>query len=330
MRRCLLMLIICCTTTLQAQQNLVPNPSFEEYLECPISSGQLWSVPPWEKFGTGGVNFYHECGTSCCGIPENDLGGGQARTGEAYISIATVYNNHAMAPLFSESQFLGTTLTEPLVVGKRYRATFFLMLVDSARFAGKNVGAHFSIGRPVDVNWDANVEAAHLLSLTPQVRYEEEDFLSDKNSWMSISGSFTANGGEDYITIGNFDGYANSDTLNLNDGGVYPSIGYWEGAYYVIDDVSVIEDTAWTGISGSSATTFNLWPNPANDVIYIETNGQQNMEVQIYDMAGRQVLATQLHASKQTMRIGHLPSGKYMALLKHNGSEIIQKHLLKQ
>jgi hypothetical protein len=263
-----------------------------------------------------------------CGVPENDLGGGAARTGEAYISIATVYNNHAMAPLFSESQFLGTTLTEPLVMGKRYRATFFLMLTDSARFAGKNVGAHFSIGRPVDVSWGANIEAAHLLTLIPQVRYEEEDFLEDKRSWMSISGSFTANGGEDYITIGNFDGYANSDTLNLHDGGVYPSIGYWEGAYYVIDDVSVIDVDSLVGIGETQPATIGIYPNPAQEYLIVETEQRHSGTVRLLDMAGRQVAVPiySQNTEKWHVDIANIPPGIYL-LEVHNkdGRKAVQK-----
>jgi hypothetical protein len=190
-------------------------------------------------------------------------GGGYARTGQAYVDIGMVHNNHTHT-LSLEGNFLGSGLNAPLEEGKKYMVEFYLSLFDSARFAGRNIGIHFSVGMPVDVSWTASVKTAHLLSLTPQVRYEG-DFLTDKEGWMPIVGSFIAQGGEKYITIGNFDGYANSDTLNLYEGGVIDGFGlyntdYWEVAYYFIDDVSVVEDTSYhVGIENQLSMGNGQW-----------------------------------------------------------------------
>ena len=63
-----------------AQSNLVPNPSFEEFTNCPDGRGQIGYVLGWEKVGGGGiVDYFHECGTGCCWLYDNVAGGGSFR-----------------------------------------------------------------------------------------------------------------------------------------------------------------------------------------------------------------------------------------------------------
>jgi hypothetical protein len=133
-------------------------------------------------------------------------------------------------------------------------------------------------------------------------------FLTDKVGWMKIEGEFTAAGGENYLTIGNFDGYANSDTLNLNEGGTQPSICYWSHAAYYIDDVSVTEiDTTLeyeeaeeerepNEAVGVGQLTINneqltIWPNPSNGEVYLsyQNMAAKTLQWQVTDMAGRRV-----------------------------------------
>ena len=55
------------------QQNLVPNPSFEEHSECPDEPRKIAFAYPWHNV-LGSCNYFHECGTNEYGIPFN-LGG---------------------------------------------------------------------------------------------------------------------------------------------------------------------------------------------------------------------------------------------------------------
>jgi hypothetical protein len=73
-----------------------------------------------------------------------------------------------------------------------------------------------------------------------------------------------------------------------------------------------------------------IHPNPARDVLTIETSQGQEMSVGLYDMAGRQVLSSVLHSSKQTIGIGHLPAGVYVAVLREKGVAVARRKLVKQ
>ena len=72
-------LFIANVSILFGQENLVPNPSFEEHSDCPFSGGQMWMTTAWHKVGGfGGISYYNECGTGNYGIPIN-IGGGSTQ-----------------------------------------------------------------------------------------------------------------------------------------------------------------------------------------------------------------------------------------------------------
>ena len=171
-----------------------------------------------------------------------------------------------------------------------------------------------------------------MLNLEPQIRYEG-GFLTDKENWTRISGAFIAEGGESYLTIGNFDGYFNSDTLNLHEGGVYPTVGYWEVAYYYIDDVSVVEDTSYhVGVNEPMAIgneQLAIYPTPVKDVLTVETTGR-DLTFELLDIQGKAILWQQLLASPQTMNVSHLPAGVYVAVLRQQGMAVARRKVIIQ
>jgi len=80
----------------------------------------------------------------------------------------------------NESQMIGVEMTEPLIISSRYNVQFFVSLMDSSWYAIRNMGVHFSEDAPPD-----NIES--LLNLIPQIEYDGDAFLNDKEGWMRIS-----------------------------------------------------------------------------------------------------------------------------------------------
>lgn len=307
-----------------AQNNLVPNFSFEDTLTCPYAPGQLWITSGWEKVGGGGSIIYcNSCSSeTCCSVPANSAGYEYARTGQAYVLLGLLYNNHTF-PGFIEGNFIGIELSETLTSGKTYEVEFFLSLMDSARFACKNLGVHFSLSQPIN-------DIDTILSLVPQIDYDG-DFLTEKVGWTKIEGSFVADGGEQYMTIGNFDGAQFSDTLNLNHGGTDPTIEYWEVAYYFLDDVSVVEDTsiqvASTWLSGPS---FSLYPNPANEQLMVEVSSHQQGVMVMFDASGRAVLSQQITSDRLHLDVSLLGSGIYTVSLQSEEGVLRKKIVIQR
>jgi hypothetical protein len=63
-------------------------------------------------------------------------------------------------------------------------------------------------------------------------------------------------------------------------------------------------------INNENSMTFNVYPNPANDFINIETNNNydSNFKISIYNSLGIKVIET---SNENTINIEDLPSGMY-------------------
>jgi hypothetical protein len=299
-----------------AQSNLVPNPSFEEFEGCPYNSGAIWRAEPWVSV-RGSVDYYHECGINGWGVPISWGGGIYARTGQAYIGLAACASPIAATnPLFSNAQeFAGVGLISPLQAGLNYRVEFFASLIDVSCYAIKNIGVHLSIDQPPP-------DIGYLINLSPQVKYEGKDFLADKEDWIRIEGMFTAQGGESFITIGNFNDDDSTDTLAvscIDSGHAY--------AAYFIDDVSVIPVDSLVGLGGQLSMgneQLSIHPNPASEYLIIESESSIGT-LRMMDMAGREVLSVALHSQRQSIDVAGIPAGVYVAVLEENRAVLARR-----
>lgn len=88
-----------------------------------------------------------------------------------------------------------------------------------------------------------------------------------------------------------------------------------------------------TGIaSNESKNNFQLYPNPANDIIRVKYNFDTNADLIIYDITGKMVRRESLTAgqSDYTLSIADLKTGVYFYSL-NNGKEIVSmKKLIKK
>lgn len=295
----------------------MPNPSFEDYTQCPITNGWIWVTEPWTAV-YGGVSYYHECGSNGFGVPVNEAGWQYARTGKAYIGCSMwAY------PSTYEGQFPGVSLASELITGKKYKVELYVSLLDSVWYSVKNIGVYFSQSQP-----PSNINT--LLNYEPQVQYTGAEYLYNKEGWTKIEGSFYADGGEQFMTIGNFDGHNNSDTAFVPGGGIPPlnAPGYYKIAGYYIDDVSVTLDTT-TGVNEIEQTTFEVYPNPAKEKITIETADHRPQTiVKLFDITGREVLITSLTASRTTIDVSGFAGGIYTAVLLEDGVAVGRRKII--
>lgn len=221
--------------------NLVYNPSFEEYRECPRkidALGTLTIVDAWYQPTAGSADYYNVCGSRDCGVPKNKLGVQDAHSGNGFCGIYCSKTDYR--------EYLQTQLVEPLRAGEMYRVSFYVSLSEYSAGAVATIGALFTEDRVSDTVRSVllNKEIRHLgqgVSQTvssyfePQVVNEYERVLTDTKGWMQVSGVFTAKGGERFMTIGNFYPASQSNVIDLD------SLTYLlPGAYYYIDDVSVV------------------------------------------------------------------------------------------
>lgn len=220
--------------------NLVFNPSFEDYRECPRkidALGKLTIVDAWYQPTAGSADYYNICGSRDCGVPRNKLGIQDAHFGNGFCGIYCSKTDYR--------EYLQTELKEPLKAGEMYRVSFYVSLSEYSSGAVATIGALFTTDRIGDtlrsVLMDKSIkQLAPGISQTvasyyePQVVNDHDRVLADTKAWMQISGVFKARGGERFMTIGNFYPASQSNVVDLD------SLTYLlPGAYYYIDDVSV-------------------------------------------------------------------------------------------
>ena len=75
-------------------------------------------------------------------------------------------------------------------------------------------------------------------------------------------------------------------------------------------------------IENSLSTEFGLYPNPANNELYLETNGKNISSVEIYDISGRKIASPDISKnlySKSYINVEALMGGLYYVVIYQNG-----------
>lgn len=201
-------------------QNLVPNYSFEDTSNCPIIS-VLESAIPWFQPTAGTSDHFHECVIGSVSVPNNIIGYQYARTGVAYAGIMNA------ALMSNNREYIEAPLNSPLAAGKEYCIEFYTSLANGSGFATDIIGVHLSVDSLL-------TDSLGNIPVEPHINSTLGIFLTDTANWMLIGGVYIAQGGEKYITIGNFYHYdsVGIDTVNLGGANV---------AYHYVDDVYVRE-----------------------------------------------------------------------------------------
>lgn len=225
----------------QTTENLVYNGSFEEHSACPQridALGIMSGVDAWWQPTKGSSDYFHACGARECLVPRNKMGFQEAHSGQAYCGIYCSKENYR--------EYLQTELKEPLKAGRRYRVSFWASLADKSPNAVATLGALFTPDRISDTTWNilmhnesTNLDGGQKQVIAtyhkPQVANPSRYVIIYMDQWNEIRGEFTASGGEKYLTIGNFNSFNHSNVVETHAENTVLS-----GAYYYIDDVSVV------------------------------------------------------------------------------------------
>jgi hypothetical protein len=316
LKRLFLLFLVQCQVVLIFAQNLVPNSSFEILDSCvePFD-GYFLMLQGWNTPTEGSPDLYSNCNTNVHTFhtPDNILGTQSPKSGDNYSGILTHSEIDAR-------EYIQIQLIESLVIGKQYCVEFFVSIADSSAYASNNIGAYFSL-LPISVN------NATVLPNIPQINNLITNKLDNKYTWTKISGMFTANGGEKFMTIGNFNNDITTDTIDFSD----PSI-WINASYHYIEDVSVI-DCENISINESKEDSFIIYPNPiidlisikmfnVNDIVSIELNNSLGISTKInYDKFA-------YNENTITIDLSDFTSGVYNLFIKTKKNTIINKIII--
>lgn len=218
--------------TCYSQQNLVPNPSFEDTVSCPYSWSATGSLANWHNFNTStSADYFNSCSNNA-GIPFNFIGYQAPRGGNAYAGFVTI---NTFSTSFRES--ICARLVSPMVIGQLYEVSMYINTANSANSGSDNLDVLFFKNR------DTTITTGSGSSIVPQVRFTSFGTVIDTQNWVKITDTFQADSAYTYMAVGGF--YYNASTTQFQTSGS----GY---AYYLIDSVKVV---AMTGFSVTSADT---------------------------------------------------------------------------
>ena len=295
-----------------AQTNLVPNYSFETDSVCPNNASEINYVPPWYSPTWGSPDYFNICdgsGLTTVGLPLNYFGYQYAKTGAAYAGIFC-YFILSNSPTVEAKEYLQVKLTDSLIENRKYCVSFYVNLATSLEEGYHNL-AITEMGLYISNN-SFLVTNELTLPYPPQIKSPTGVFLNDTLNWTEVSGTYTAQGGEKYITIGNFNNP--TDTLNMpNNNNNITCV-----SYYYIDDVSVVDCTDMgVGELGITNEELGIYPNPANESLTLTLSKVEGIKtVRVYNVLGEVVFTSSFNNLQTTIDISTYASGVYFLSVK--------------
>lgn len=275
-----------------AQVNLVPNPSFEDYSQCPSTLGQIDYATGWSSV-RGTSDYFNSCNTSVgswVGVPNNFWGHQYPVFGNGYAGFAAKYG--------TAREYLGISLINPLQIGTEYYVSLKVSLSsngNSGQFCGVNkLGMLFST-----VHYSNN----NIAPICNCAQVYTNSIITDTLNWIRIKGSFIADSNYSFVSIGRFFSNVLTDSIQVAGNNCV--------AYYYLDDICVSTDSNYSYnyiTTGLKENLHNLpviiYPNPANTYINIDFNPLfEPYDIEIKNTLGQQVFYKQ----KIITPIEHIP-----------------------
>jgi len=183
-------------------QNLVVNPFFIPSKDSKTEA-QLYLAKGFSNPNRGTTDLYSRTASShAVGIPENFVGTQEIVGSDHYAGIISYYDDLTLAEggnglktgYGRYSEYLQVELREPLAAGSKYTVSFDASLSENSGFAS-TLGFYFS---------NTKLNEANNQSLPYTAQFQTQEVITDTEKWVPVSTTYTAKGGERFITVGRF------------------------------------------------------------------------------------------------------------------------------
>ncbi|MFZ1694948.1 MAG: hypothetical protein WAT74_17255 [Flavobacteriales bacterium] len=286
---CLPIVLLLCSQHTRAQ-NLVPNPSFEEYFNCPNDYGESFELR--NRFMANATpDYYNACYTASedtCGVPLNFAGFQYPASGNGYIGMVTYSND----PPYGFRELIGVRLTVPLAPGATYYTSFKVSCTNGypnpdtwTRYAANKLCISIRADSLLDPLWFPPDNVAQFAS---------DSVVMDTSGWTLLSGSFVAMSTAQWLYLGNFFDHASVTAVVIDP--TCPD----EYGYYYFDDVCLSLNP---GECPFATGTGNLSPRDRPSAWVVPGGSRinlaglipgRNTEYELYDALGRALAQGQI------------------------------------
>jgi outer membrane protein OmpA-like peptidoglycan-associated protein len=193
-------------------QNLVLNPGFELYTDCPTGLRQIKKSQHWTSGNTGTPEYFR---TDCKYMQ------GPANSGKAYAGLI-LFGDYPKA-----IEYLMTTLAEPLKADSKYCVSFWIRAEESFIYIDQ-IGVVLTQENLKRSEWAP-------IKTKPSISSDYGEPIVPQLGWTEVKGEYLAKGGEQFLFLGNF----LDPDKHIHFVDEYATRNQGWNSYYYIDDVSV-------------------------------------------------------------------------------------------
>jgi OmpA-OmpF porin, OOP family len=219
-------------------QNLVSNPGFEQFRVCPevantnlVSNYQL--IPRWFTVSAASPDYFNACSkNSTVGVPKNFAGNLNPRTGNGYMGLILKADSVYYHGSPNYTEHIQNRLTTTLKKDRYYCFEIWLCLGRNSTLAAQDFGVYFSRDQITFPNPPDTLPLPH-------IEFQKDQYLNITTKWIPLRGVYKAQGGEKYLTMGNFRPWKTERFQRIRRS--FGPEDLREFAYYLFDDVSLVE-----------------------------------------------------------------------------------------
>jgi len=225
---CSISLMSLTTVMISAQQgeNLVPNGGFESTDGKIKKLGSIESANGWTSPTGVRADVFTPSKVVDINTPENLYGKEAPKEGSNYAGIVAYSFGDKIPRSYITAKF-----DAPLKKGMKYCVQFHVSLAEASKYSVNNIGANLS-KKPFATDTKSSIiDQTHILHHNNQI-------FNATYNWEKVCGVYEAEGGEKFITIGNF---SKNDVMKTETNKKIKDVKVAQviSAYYYIDDVSV-------------------------------------------------------------------------------------------
>jgi OOP family OmpA-OmpF porin len=242
-------------------QNLIVNPSFENFTNCPSHGGWVefylcksWSDP------AGTSDYFNTCIDTSLIINDKPSvyiyhGSQSPHSGSAFAGFFLFQEKD-----FYDREYLQTKLREPLLKDSIYRIQFYLSIGEKTKIYSDYISICFSkssnlpfVGTNKRYPYQTDPLDRHGITFSCSDRVQIKDKkLLRSNEWALVESTYKAKGGEEFFSIGSFKEDMTkkefkkimNENINYSPperhiNGIKVLLGMSKICYYYIDDISV-------------------------------------------------------------------------------------------